>query len=122
MLVDAEGAAGDGSDCVAGREVGEQFAAIVVHACAGADDNLVVVHGWLPRGAHARTDAPLTAGEGGVAYPGSAVGVIAGNDESGIRNGVGADVIAVELRIEVEDAAVFFCESAIPVVANAGSQ
>ncbi len=88
LLVDAEGAAGDGADGVAGREVAEELAAVVVHAGAGADDDLVVEHLRLPGGADARGDAPLAAGQGGVADAGGAVGVVAGDDEAGVGDGV----------------------------------
>jgi len=61
LLVDAEGSAGHGADGVAGREVGEQLAAVVVHASACANDNGVMVASGRPSSADTRPDAPLTA-------------------------------------------------------------
>ena len=83
LLVDAEGAAGDSADGIAGREVAEQFAAVVVHARAGAHHHLAVEHLRLPGRADARSNAPLPAGQRRVADARGAVGVVAGDDEAG---------------------------------------
>ena len=84
MLIDAEWSTGDGSDSIAWREITEEFAAVVVHAAAGANDDFAVEHGRLPGYADSGTDTPLAAGERGIAYSLGAVGVVAGNDEPGL--------------------------------------
>ena len=42
LLIDAERSSGDQADGVARREVAEQLSAVVVHAHAGADHDLVI--------------------------------------------------------------------------------
>src|ERR1700730_999531 len=62
-LIDAEGAAGDDPSGKARREIGEQLAAVVVQAPAGAYDDLVVEHPGAPCHTQARPEAPLSAGQ-----------------------------------------------------------
>ena len=122
LLVDAEGTAGDRTDSVAGREVSEELAAVIVHAGSGADDHFVVEEARLPCRADAGSDAPLASGERGVTHAFGAVGVVSGDDQPGILDGVGAGAVVIEGRLEVEDAAVLLGEAAVPVVAHAGGQ
>ena len=65
-------------------------------SAAGADHHLAVEDSGLPGRADAGTDAPLAAGQGGVAHALGAVGVVAGDDQAGIGDGVGGGVVAVE--------------------------
>ena len=119
-LRDAEGTALDFACRISGREIGVQFAAVVVEAAAAAHHELGVEGGRLPGKAQARSNAPLAAGQGGLAHASGAVGVVAGDDETGAGNGVGGDVVAVLRGIEVDDIAVLLRQAAIPVVANTG--
>ena len=63
-------------------------------------------------------NAPLAAGECRRADAGGSIGVVAGDDEARIDDGVGRCVVVIEGGIEVEDAPLFFREAAIPVIAQ----
>src|SRR6202041_3016444 len=127
-LVDAEGATIDYAFGVAGGEIGEEFAAIVVDTGSGADYDLVVETFGTPGDAQAWGESPLAAGEGGVADTlAREKFVVAGDDDSveaGARgiDGIGGVVVGVARGIEIEDAAVFFGEAAIPIPTQAGGK
>ena len=118
-LVDAVGSAGDLAGSIAGREISEQFAAIVVDAGAGADDQLAVQRGRLPGEADARSESPLAAGERGVADA-----VDPGDLEPALARGeaVRSHVVLVQRRVEVEQVAILLRQSAVPIEAQARGQ
>ena len=120
LLVDAEGAASDSADGIAGREVAEEFAAVVVHAEAGANDDLVVEYLGLPCRAHPGADAPLAAGERRGADAQVPLVLLPAMIKPGLAMVSWTCAVAVEVGIEVEDAALLFGKAAVPVVAHAG--
>ena len=118
LLVHPKGPAGDGANRVTGRKIAEELAAVVIHARSGPDDHLAGEELGLPRRAQPRPDAPLPACQRGGAYAAGAVRVVAGDDETRIVDRVGRLAIAVELRVEVEDASLLLGQTAVPVVAQ----
>ena len=112
-MIGAEGPTSDGPNGVTGREVGEELAAIVVNAGAGADDDLIVKQLRLPSCTDAWANAPLATGKRGVADARSAVDIVPGDDDAGVGDGVGRRVVGVAGGIKVEDAAVFFGKAAV---------
>lgn len=51
-----EGSSVDLAGRISGREIGEEFAAVVVEAAAASNDEFRVKGGWLPGNAQARGD------------------------------------------------------------------
>ena len=122
-LVNAERSAVDHAFSVAWRQVGEQFAAVVVHAGSHADDDLVVEVLRTPSNAQTRRKSPLPSGEGGFAYTSARKKlVITCNDQTVRSKGVRGIVIGVERRIKIKDAAVLLGEPAVPIPAQPGRQ
>ena len=74
-----------------------------------------------PRNADARSEAPLAAGKRGVADTfGGKFLVIAGDDDADVGDGVGAEIVAVVLGIEIGEQAVLFDERTVPIPAKTG--
>ena len=122
-LIYAEGAASNHASSKARGKIGEEFAAVVVHAPAGADDDFVVKHFGAPGNTETRAQAPLAASESGIAdaFAGELF-VIAGDEKAGVDDGVGGVVVVVFRGIEIVEAAIFFGEAAVLVEAKAGSE
>jgi len=74
-----------------------------------------------PSDADARCEAPLAAGKRGVADTfGGKFFVVAGDDDADVGDGVGAEIVAVVLGIEIGEQAVFLDEWAVPIPTEAG--
>jgi len=81
-----------------------------------------VQEGMLPCEADAWSNAPLPAIQRSGTKARGAVLVVAGDDQTGVNDVIGIDVVLVTRRIEVENAAVLLGEAAIPVIAQAGGE
>src|SRR6202022_680532 len=91
---------------VAGRQIAEEFAAIVVHAGTTTNDDLARKHRRLPRCAEAGCDAPLPASQRRIADALGPLAGITGDDEAIARNRARRLVVRILARMEVRDAAV----------------
>src|SRR5580692_3423504 len=84
------------SGCKPRRKIREEFAAIVVHAPAGANHDLVAKYLRAPGYADARPQTPLTSGESGIADTlGREERIVSGDDETIGSDGVAGGVVAV---------------------------
>src|SRR6202034_1074201 len=122
-LIYSKWTASDNPRREAGREVREEFSAIVVQTPACAHHNFVVEHARAPGQTHARCESPLPPSESGIADPlGGKVRIVPRDNEAVRIDYVVGYVVVVARGIEIENAAVLFFKAPVIVEAETSAK